>query len=215
MLHMFSVGFFFKLGGNSNNIYIAPFWANLFLYSYEHDYIKRRIKEDRVQAKHFLSTFRFIDDLCSINEGGEFGKVFKDIYPDELELKVEHEGNSASFLNLDIHIQNNQFVYKLYDKGDAFPFSIVRMPYLCSNIPKKIFYSALVGEFLRIARATLYLSDFEPKAIDLVKRMLNQGGDRTSIEKYLLKIILIPSLSSVSDQKISSKNASLLQSHNS
>ena len=63
------------------------------------------------------------------------------------------------------------------------------MPYLCSNIPKKIFYSALAGEFLRIARATLYLSDFEPKAIDLVKRMLNQGGDRTSIEKYLLKII--------------------------
>ena len=167
----------------------APFWANLFLYSYEHDYIKKRIKEDRVQAKHFHSTFRFIDDLCSINDGGEFGKVFKDIYPDELELKVEHEGNSASFLNLDIRIENNQFVYKLYDKRDAFPFSIVRMPYLCSNIPKKIFYSALVGEFLRITRATLYLSDFEPKAIDLVKRMLNQGGDRTSIEKYLLKII--------------------------
>ena len=42
---------------------------------------------------------------------------------------------------------------------------------------------------MRIARATLYLSDFEPKAIDLVKRMLNQGGDCTSIEKYLLKII--------------------------
>ena len=72
---------------------------------------------------------------------------------------------------------------------DAFPFSIVRMPYLSSNIPKKIFYSALVGEFLRIARATLYLSDFEPKALDLVKRMVNQGGNRNCIERYLLKII--------------------------
>ena len=51
-----------------------------------------------------------------------FGKVFKDIYPDELELKVEHEGNSASFLNLDIRIENNQFVYKLYDKRDAISF---------------------------------------------------------------------------------------------
>ena len=46
---------------------------------------------------------------------------------------------------------------------------------LSSNIPKKIFYSALVGEFLRIARATLHLSDFIPKATDLIKRMLNQG----------------------------------------
>ena len=57
-----------------------------------------------------------------------FGRVFKDIHPDELELKVEHEGNSASFLNLDIRVEENQFVYKLYDKRDAFPFSIVRFP---------------------------------------------------------------------------------------
>ena len=63
------------------------------------------------------------------------------------------------------------------------------MPYLCSNIPKQIFYSALVGEFLRIARATLFLSDFVPKGIDLVSRMINQGGDRQSVERFLLKII--------------------------
>ena len=46
-----------------------------------------------------------------------------------------------------------------------------------------------MGEFLRIARATLHLSDFEPKAKDLVKRMVNQGGDRRCVEKFLLKII--------------------------
>ena len=155
-----------------------------FSVHYENDYIKQLIKEDKVKAKHFHSTFRFIDDLCAINDGGEFGKVFKDIYPDELELKVEHEGNSASFLNLDIRVEENQFVYKLYDKRDAFPFSIVRMPYLSSNIPKKIFYSSLVGEFLRIARATLQISDFEPKAIDLIKRMLNQGADQKCVERY-------------------------------
>ena len=167
----------------------APFWANLFLYTYEHDYINKLIKEDRIKAKHFHSTFRFIDDLCTINDGGEFARVFKDIYPDELELKVEHEGISASFLNLDIRIEEGQFVYKLYDKRDAFPFTIVRMPYLCSNIPKKIFYSALMGEFLRIACATLYLSDFKPKAKDLVKRIINQGGDQQCVKKILLKII--------------------------
>ena len=167
----------------------APFWANLFLYTYEHNYIKELIKTDRVKAKHFHSTFRFIDDLCILNDGGMFGNVFKDIYPDELELKVEHEGSSGSFLHLDIRVEEGQFVYKLYDKRDAFPFSIVRMPYLSSNIPKKIFYSALVGEFLRIARATLQISDFEPKAIDLIKRMLNQGADQKCVERYLLKII--------------------------
>jgi hypothetical protein len=167
----------------------APFWANLFLYTYEHEYINNLIKEDRVKAKHFHAVFRFIDDLCSMNDGGEFGKVFTDIYPDELQLKVEHDGNTASFLNLDICIEDGQFVYKLYDKRDAFPFSIVRMPYLCSNIPKNIFYSSLAGEFLRIARATLRFSDFKAKAVTLVQRMLNQGGRKEFVKKCLLKTV--------------------------
>ena len=124
----------------------APFWANLFLYTYEHDYIKKLIKEDRVKAKHFHSTWRFIDDLCIVNDGGMFKRVFKDIYPDELELKVEHDGDSGTFLNLDIWVEEGQFVYKLYDKRDAFPFSTVRMPYLCSNIPRKYLLFCLLLE---------------------------------------------------------------------
>ena len=40
----------------------------------------------------------------------------------------------ATFLELDIMIWADIFVYKLYDKRDAFPFSIVR-----SNIPLNIF----------------------------------------------------------------------------
>lgn len=167
----------------------APFWANLFLYTYEHEYMKETIKADRVKAKHFHAIFRFIDDLCSINDGSEFGNVFKDIYPVELELEKEHDGNSASFLNLEIWIEDGQFIHKLYDKRDAFPFSIVRMPYLCSNIPRKIFYSALVGEFLRIARATSRLTDFLIKAKDLVNRMLHQGGNRCAMRRNLLKCV--------------------------
>ena len=167
----------------------APFWANLFLYKYEHQYIKDLIKNDRIKAKHFHATFRFIDDLCAINDGAEFSRVFKEIYPDELELEVEHQGDSATFLNLDVNIVNNQFVYKLYDKRDAFPFSIVRMPYHSSNIPSKIFYSALVGEFLRIARSTLKVEDFVPKAKTLIARMSAQGGNSVNMKRWVLKIM--------------------------
>ena len=31
----------------------APFWANLYLYSYEEDYISDMIKSDKVRARHF------------------------------------------------------------------------------------------------------------------------------------------------------------------
>ena len=118
----------------------------------------------------------------------ESEKVFDQIYPEQLELKVENHGSYASFLNLDIRLVNNQFVYKLYDKRDAFPFFIVRMPHMCSNIPSKIFYSALMGEFLRIARSTLKIEDFIPKASDLILRLLRQGGNEHTMKKQLLKI---------------------------
>ena len=47
------------------------------------------IYSDKIKARHFYSTKRFIDDLCTINDGGEFGSSVCDIYLRELELKVE------------------------------------------------------------------------------------------------------------------------------
>ena len=167
----------------------APFWANLFLYTYEYDYINTLINSNKVKARHYHSTKRFIDDLCAINDGDEFGKSYKDIYPEELDLKIEHHGQHASFLSLDINIIENQFIYKLYDKRDAFPFSIVRMPHIGSNIPKNIFYSALVGEVLRIARSTLMLEDFIPKAKDVISRMNAQGAHHFTSKRHIRKII--------------------------
>ncbi len=167
----------------------APFWANLFLYAYESNFISNLITADKVKARHFHSTKRFIDDLCALNDGGEFGRVYKDIYPNELELKIEHSGVHASFLNLDITIKDGIFVYKLYDKRDAFPFSIIRMPYTSSNIPESIFYSAMVGEFLRIARSTLLYEDFLPKACELIRRLNNQGAKRYISSRNLRKVI--------------------------
>ena len=45
---------------------------------------------------------------------------FKNIYHQELELKVVHKENHASILDLDIKIEDSVFVYKLFDKGDKF-----------------------------------------------------------------------------------------------
>ena len=76
-----------------------------------------------------------------------------------LELKLEH----ATFLDLDITIKDGIFVYKLFDKRDAFGFPIVRMPFIESNIPSNIFYGAVFSEILRIARCTLLFEDVVPR----------------------------------------------------
>ena len=55
-----------------------------------------------------------------MNDGGEFGKAFLEIQPTELELKVEHNDNHATFLDLDISIDKGQVIYKMFDKRDTF-----------------------------------------------------------------------------------------------
>ena len=114
----------------------APFWANLFLYTYENEYMSELISNDKVKARHFHATKRFIDDLGTLNDGGVFSDVYKDIYPPELQLKVEHSGKHATFLNLDITVKDGVFIYKLLDQHDAFLFFIAPMPYIDSSIPK-------------------------------------------------------------------------------
>ena len=68
-----------------------------------------------------------------------------------------------------------------------FRFLIVCMLYIDINIRKSIFYSALVGEFLRIARSSLLFKDFPEKAMELPNRMKAQGHNLSSVEKHYPK----------------------------
>ena len=83
----------------------APFWANLHLYSYECSFITGLMSSDKGRAMKFRYATRFIDDNCNLNDDGEFGRSFSEIYPNNLEVKCEHEGTHATFLQLDITIR--------------------------------------------------------------------------------------------------------------
>ena len=77
----------------------------------------------------FHGTSRFIDELCTVNDDAEFSSSYRYIYPKQLELKLEHKGEHAISLDLDITFGNNIFVYKLFDKRDKFPlkYSIINV----------------------------------------------------------------------------------------
>ena len=169
----------------------APFWANLYLYAYEYEFMKLLMSTDKRKAMRFKYATRFIDDECNLNDGGEFGRSFHLIYPAELELKCEHQGTHATFLDLYIYISDDGiFIYKLFDKRNGFPFFIVRMPDLTGNIPSHVFYGSIMSEFLRIARCTLIYSDFLASAVSLFKRMVNQGGSKEKILSQIRKAII-------------------------
>jgi len=75
----------------------------------------------------------------------------------------------------------------MFDKRDEFAFSVVRMPYIDSNIPSYIFYGTIMSEIIRIARCTLLLDDLIPRLVTLFKRMLTQGADSWKILRQCKK----------------------------
>ena len=168
----------------------APFFANLFLYVYESRFITNLMKVDRNRALKFRHIFRFIDDLIVLNDEGEFMKSFSEIYPEEMELKRENKSDtSASYLEMAMAIEDRQISTNLYDKRDAFGFSVVRLPYKCSNIPSKMFYSTISAEILRIAKATSKYDFFLHNVRNLLLRMKNQGADDFGIKKSFRKMM--------------------------
>ena len=81
--------------------YCAPLFADIFLYSYKADFIPSLLSTGRKQlASRFNLTYRYIDDLLSINNP-EFENYPGQIYPAELEIKGTTESTtSASYLDL-------------------------------------------------------------------------------------------------------------------
>ena len=63
------------------------------------------------------------------------------------------------------------------------------MPYIDSNIPKSIFYSVFLGEFLRIAYSSLLYKDFNEKAMELLNRIKAQRAQSLRCRKALSKLI--------------------------
>ena len=158
----------------------APFFANLFLHYYESQWIEKHKKSNFLATRKLLNTYRFIDDLITINDDGIFEKNIKNIYPAELELKKESQVNtSAHFLDLNIEINNSKFDSKLFDKRDDFNFDIVRMPYRNSNIPDKMFYTAASAEILRICKTSSLYKSFTETAQHLIKRVISKVFIRT------------------------------------
>ena len=149
----------------------ALFWINLFLFFFESKYTKQLISKKSSKACKYHGVSGFIGDLCAINDGKEFLTSCRNIYPKNLELKVEHQANYAPFSDLVMKIEDI-FIHKLFDKRDQLNINFLY-----------VFFSGLH----RIARCTLRITDSTPRASDFSSRMIAQVTKRPSPTKQLKK----------------------------
>ena len=155
----------------------APSMADLFLYSYESEFLDKLVKEGkRKLARKFNLSYRYTDDLIYFNNK-RFKEFISDIYPKELTISETTESTSiASPLDLlFIRDKSNNISTKLYDKRDTFGFHIVNFPFMSSNIPSAPAYGVYASQLIRYARCCSNCSDFLLCHRTLVTRLLSQG----------------------------------------
>ena len=167
----------------------APLLADLFLHSYEAEFIEGLLRnKEKKLARSFNSSFRYIDDVLSLNNP-RFGDFLHTIYPKELEIKdTTDSSKSASYLDLFLEIdRQGRLRTRLYDKRDDFSFPIVNFPFLCSNIPAAPAYGVYVSQLIRYSRACCQYSDFLNRAQLLTNKLLQQGYVAQRLKSSLLK----------------------------
>ena len=123
----------------------APLLADLFLYSYEAEFVHSLLQAGKKHlAQQFNFTYRYLDDVLSL-KNTKFAEYLEFIYPRELEIKETTEtAASSSYLDCYLYIDNGKLTTRLYDKRDDFNFPIVNFPFLSSNIPSAPAYGVYV-----------------------------------------------------------------------
>ena len=163
----------------------APLLADLFLHTFEYDFMLRTMKQDMTKAVQFSNNFRYIDDLLSVNNEN-FGNYISDIYPSDLELKdTTLTSNEVCFLDTRTKNgdSNTPFYLSVYDKRDDFSFRIVNFPHMDSNIPDNPAYGVYISQLVRYVRICTSKLDFIHRFRRLSLHLLHQGSKSTQLRK--------------------------------
>ena len=155
----------------------APLLADLFLYSYENEFLDNMIKSGhRRLARSFNLCYRYINDLI-VFSNKKFLDYLKEIYPSQLTVeKANKPDQLADYLDLTFIIDSGgKLSTRLYDKRDDVDFHIVNFPFLSSNIPSGPSYGVYISQIIRYTRCCSYYEDFKNHHKCLVDRLLSQG----------------------------------------
>ena len=87
---------------------------------------------------------------------------------------------------------------KDWARTDAFPFHVISLPFLESNLDDKICYKVFYGQVIRYQRLTSFKVDFEARTKFLADILLARGYNKKilcsrfskAVEKYISEIVL-------------------------
>lgn len=182
----------------------APNLANLYLYSYESEFINRlEAKRGRDVAAQFHMSFRYIDDTLSVDnpywrqyvERKADPQAFDEIggiYPSALTLNdtTVSKDEQVNFLGMKLQHNHDRLHLSIFDKRNDYPFVVLRYPHMCSLIPSSIPYSVLTGQLYRFSRICTTWQDFLDESAKVIQVLLVQGCEKSVLYKTVISFLV-------------------------
>jgi hypothetical protein len=190
--HIKSMGSIFKqtkgmiMGGKSSG------WlSDCSLMVDEFRYVDALVKGGQVELARRLRHFCRYRDDCSVCNYSGFSNVTGDIYPPSLSLTQENDSDQAAdVLDMSVVIdEGNSFITKVYCKTDTFPFDVISLPFLDSNINVKLCYLVFYGQILRYQRLCSYRVDFEDRCRKLAGELIGRSYNKDSLGVQFCKVV--------------------------
>ena len=184
---------FLQIVGIPLGTHCAPLLADIFLYSYEAEFIAFAFNRERKQlTSQFNFTYRYIDDILSINNQ-EFENYLGKMYPVELEIEDTTKSHiSASYMDLLLSIgRDGQHHTSIYDKRDDFNFHIMFFTifqFLSSRIPASPAYGVFISQLIQYSRTCSLYECFIPRATRLSNKLLEQEYVKERLKSSLSKL---------------------------
>jgi hypothetical protein len=160
-------------------------------FSYDAEFIQVLLKKNEKKlARSFNFTFRYIDDVLSLNNS-KFGDFVDRIYPIEIEIKnTTDTDRSASYIDLHLEIDSRgRLRRKLYDKRDDFNVPIVNFPFICSNFSTAPAYGVYISQMIRYSGACCSYQDFLDANMETTEPMIPFGKVEVITSKILRSTI--------------------------
>ena len=85
-----------------------------------------------------------------------------------------------------ISVENNQYIYRKYDKTNDCPFTADKFGYLITNIPVKPAYGVFISQLVRFTRINQNINGFIKDTIEIIQKLSKQNYNINKlIEKFI------------------------------
>ena len=156
----------------------------------EFRYVESKVKAGLTDEADSLRYFRRYRDDCTSLNIANFLQIAGEIYPPSLSLTQENEDlNRANVLDMVAVIENGRIRTSIYCKADHFPFSVISLPYLDSNIDTRICYKVFYSQVVRYQRLCSLRVDFETRTKFLATNLLDRHYSYNLLRKQFCRVV--------------------------